>query len=211
MCTLIVQDLQFVSQDGAVQPQSPPIASTFRSVLPFCPSEHTAPTAFRDSPSVYTNPPLSEQKAPAGPASSSDPVTSPQAFPQPVIKVSPRRQLKYSELGSTESDPKLGTSPGKGKCDEEQGLHRLRPRTTPEKELQVHENEEFSDAELHSSNRRCKHHNPWSVTRPAMLHIHSSPCFTALITLTCVAKCSGRPSRASQKVSVHVTGRWRRL
>ncbi len=213
LCTLIVQDLQFVSQDGAVQPQSPPIASTFSTVLPFCPSEHTAPMTFRESPSVYTPPPLSEPKPPAGPASSSNPVISPQAFPQPVRKVSARRQLKYSELASTESDPKLDTSPGKGKCDEEQalGLHRLRPRTTSEKELQVHEHEEFSDAEVRSSNRRRNHHNPWSVTRPRMLHIHSKPCFTAFIALTRVAKCSGRPSRASQKVFVHVTGRWRRL
>ena len=187
-----------------------PVSSTFSTVLPFCPFEHTAPVAFSDSPSVYPNPPLSEQKAPAGPASSSDPVTSP--LPQPVRKVSARRQLKYSQLASTESDQKL-TSSAKCKCDEEQalGLQRLRPRTTSEKELQAHEDEEFLHAELCSRNRRCKHHNPWSVTRPGMLHIYSRPCFTALIAFTCVSKCSGRPSRASQKVSVHVTGRWRRL
>lgn len=153
-----LQDLQFVSQDGAV-------ASTFSTVLPFCPSEHTAPMAFRNSPPVYTNPPLSEQKAPAGPASSSDQVTSTQAFPQPVRKVSARRQLKYSELAATESDPNFDSSPGKGKCDEEQalGVQRLRPRTSCEKELQAHEDEEFWDAELRSSNRRCKHHNPWTL------------------------------------------------
>lgn len=192
LCTLIVQDLQFVSQDGAVQPQSTPVASTFSTVLPFCPSEHTAPMAFRDSPPFYTDPPLSEQKAPAGPAFSCDPATS----PQPVRKASARRQLKYSELASTESDPKLKTPHGKGKYDEEQalGLHRLRPRTASEKELQMHEDQEFSDAELRSGNRRCKHHNPWSVTTSAMLHIHSRPRFIALIALTCVAKCSSRPS-----------------
>ena len=179
LCSFIVQDLQFVSQDGAVQPQSTPVASTFSTVLPFCPSEHTAPMAFKDSPPVYTNPPLSEQKAPAGPASSSDPAIS----PQPVRKVSARRQLKYSELASTESDPRLHTSPGKAKCNEEQALgsHCLRPRTASEKELQVHEDEEFSDAELHSGNRRSKHHNPWSVTTPGMSHIHSRPCFIAVI------------------------------
>ena len=182
-----------MSQDGAVQPQSMPVASTFSTVLPFCPSEHTAPMAVRDSPPFYTNPPLSEQKAPAGPASSSDPATS----PQPVRKVSARRQLKYSELASTESDPRLHTSPGKGQCNEEQalGLHRLRPRTASEKELQVHEDQDLSDAELRTGNRRCKHHNPWSVTTPAMLHIHSRPRFFALIALPCVAQCSGRPSR----------------
>lgn len=206
LCSFIVQDLQFVSQDGAV-------ASTFSTVLPFCPSEHTAPMAFRNSPPVYTNPPLSEQKAPAGPASSSDQVTSTQAFPQPVRKVSARRQLKYSELAATESDPNFDSSPGKGKCDEEQalGVQRLRPRTSCEKELQAHEDEEFWDAELRSSNRRCKHHNPWSVTTPAMLHTHSRPCFTPLIALTCGAKYSGRPSRASPNILVLVTGRWRRL
>ncbi|KAL0054223.1 hypothetical protein WJX82_005720 [Trebouxia sp. C0006] len=156
-----LQDLQFVSQDGAVQPQSTPVASTFSTVLPFCPSEHTAPMAFRDSPPFYTDPPLSEQKAPAGPAFSCDPATS----PQPVRKASARRQLKYSELASTESDPKLKTPHGKGKYDEEQalGLHRLRPRTACEKELQMHEDQEFSDAELRSGNRRCKHHNPWTL------------------------------------------------
>ncbi|DBA91273.1 TPA: mitogen-activated protein kinase tyrosine protein phosphatase sdp1 [Trebouxia sp. C0005] len=157
-----LQDLQFASQDGAVQPQLMPVSSTFSTVLPFCPFEHTAPVAFSDSPSVYPNPPLSEQKAPAGPASSSDPVTSP--LPQPVRKVSARRQLKYSQLASTESDQKL-TSSAKCKCDEEQalGLQRLRPRTTSEKELQAHEDEEFLHAELCSRNRRCKHHNPWTL------------------------------------------------
>ncbi|KAL0018857.1 hypothetical protein WJX79_010707 [Trebouxia sp. C0005] len=124
-----LQDLQFASQDGAVQPQLMPVSSTFSTVLPFCPFEHTAPVAFSDSPSVYPNPPLSEQKAPAGPASSSDPVTSP--LPQPV-----RKAL---------------------------GLQRLRPRTTSEKELQAHEDEEFLHAELCSRNRRCKHHNPWTL------------------------------------------------
>lgn len=160
-----LQDLQFVSQDGALPPQSMPIASAFSTGLPFCPSEHSAPVAFRNGPPVYTNPPLSVQKAPAGPASSSDQVTSTQAFPQPVRKVSARRQLKYSELASTESDTNLDSSPGNGKCDEEQalGVQRLRPRTTSEKELQVHEDEEFWDAELCSSNRRCKHHNPWTL------------------------------------------------
>ena len=202
-----------MSQDGALPPQSMPIASAFSTGLPFCPSEHSAPVAFRNGPPVYTHPPLSVQKAPAGPASSSDQVTSTQAFPQPVRKVNARRQLKYSELASTESDPNLDSSPGKGKCDEEQalGVQRLRPRTTSEKELQVHEDEEFWDAELCSSNRRCKHHNPWSVTTPAMLHTHSRPRFTALIALMCVANCSGRPLKASPSILVHVTGRWRRL
>ncbi len=158
-----MQDLQFASQDGAVHPQLPPIASTFSTVLPFGPPEQAAPMAFRDSPSVYTNPPLSEQKAPAGPASSSNPVASPQAFPQPVREVNARRQLKYSELASPESDPEPDTAPCKGKGNEEQALrlHRLRPRTASEKELQVHKDEEFLDAELSLSNRRCKHHNPW--------------------------------------------------
>ncbi|KAL0018396.1 hypothetical protein WJX77_007826 [Trebouxia sp. C0004] len=160
-----LQDLQFMSQDGAVQPQLPPIASTFSTVLPLCSPEQAAPMAFRDSPSVYTRPPLSEQKAPAVPASSCDPVISPQSFHQPTREVRLRRHLKYSELAATESDTEPDTSPCKGKCDEEQalGLHRLRPRTAFEKELQVHEDEEFLDAELRSSNRRCKHHNPWTL------------------------------------------------
>lgn len=160
-----LQNLQLVSQDGAVQPQLPPIASTFSTVLPFCPPEHAAPMAFRDSPSVYTNPPLSEQKAPARPASSSNPVFSPQPFPQPAREVSARRQLKYSELAPSGSNPEPDSPPCKGKCNKEQalGLHRLRPRAASEKDLQVHESDEFSDAELRSGNRRCKHHNPWTL------------------------------------------------